>query len=214
MTPTLTTFLWAVACVGASASREEVPPEMVVQAPPLAPRAADAVSSSAVPPEFERVAMALSAYHAEDLPTRATLDALPNAEDALRWLALHGRTDGVRARALVALAEYPSSENLGFVDTVLAGQSTPLYLHAACFEALARWPVSERSGRVDAIRAALGSSSPSVVVAAARAARGIDSLREVVLDVGRSHPSASVREQIHMMETHVPVGVMAPVEPQ
>ena len=67
------------------------------------------------PAHADKILMALSARHPEDLPSTSQWANLPDASDALMWIVVHGPINLHRERALTALRFYPSTTNKNFL---------------------------------------------------------------------------------------------------
>jgi hypothetical protein len=198
----LLSFLY-LACAAPSGLDLEHPVvhDTMVAAGPVEPptlRSAPGDGSIDMPPAAQGIAYLLNAHHAEDLPTRAELDAHLHAEAGLHWLATQSGTLGTQARALGLLSLYPSDATMALVDRRLVEPDLHPMLRAAGLNAVGGWPLSARAARVGMLRDALRSADVAVVVSAARAARGLPELTEEVEQMRTGHPSTTVRELLSM----------------
>ncbi len=123
------------------------------------------------------IAVMLRAHHAEDLPTRASIEAHPGGAEALRWVAEHHALQGVRARGLLALSFFPDDASLAVVRAVLADPGASPSLRAASTRALSGWDLSERSDLRALAVESLYSDNLSVAVAGAVVLRGVPEAR-------------------------------------
>ncbi len=136
----------------------------------------------------------LGARHAEDAPTREVLDAHPDAEQALIWLAANAEALLIRARALEALGLYPSDAN----RTLLLGYATGdahSKVRAAAVRALSGWPLDEDGPLVEQLTSLLTDPEVPVAIAAAKGLGGVAAARPALEAVvaAEGTPAAVVR---------------------
>lgn len=175
-------FALSLACTGPSPATEEVP---VVEAEvtPATPTAlpdevvregSGAAASTEPAPDFVApVAALLQARHVDDLPTRETLDAHPQAQDALIWIAGNATEMVQRERALMLLGLYPDAASATVLLDTLSGDAHPK-LKAAAIRGAAAQDLGANADLLNAIVGALSSDDVRMGVAAAEALAGVE----------------------------------------
>jgi hypothetical protein len=132
-----------------------------------APEATSPVSLGEKPASADAIEGLLRARDADDLPTRAALDAHDDPERALRWLSGNAALAGTQDRALLSLGLYPSAENADFLAAFAVAGRAPSE-RAAALRGLAAMEAGLRAPHRAVIQA--GASDPHRAVAAAGAA--------------------------------------------
>lgn len=128
------------------------------------------------PPSAAPIAELLAARHAGDLPSREALDAHPDAQAALAWLAGNAEALITRARALEALALYPSDNSREVLLTVATGTGHSK-LRSAAARALGTWDLNADVGLRDALVGLLSDPEVPVAVASAKSLAGVAAAR-------------------------------------
>ncbi len=125
----------------------------------------------------------LKAHHIEDLPSKATLEKHPKAEEALLWIALNGDTVGTKSRAVKLLSYYNTDKSTEFIKTMCEKGDTHHTVRASAFHVVAGWSTSQRTDMASVISKGLDDSNALVVVAACKAATGLPSLDSQIQNV-------------------------------
>jgi hypothetical protein len=174
-------FALSLACTGPSPATEEVPvvdvtteatvttlPEEVVRE-----GSGTDAPTEAAPDYVAAVSALLQARHVDDLPTRETLDANPQAHDALIWIAGNAGEMVQRERALMLLGLYPDDASATVLLDVLSGDAHPK-LKAAAIQGASAQDLAANTALFDAIVGALSADDVRMGVAAAEALAGVE----------------------------------------
>ena len=174
--------------------------EKVVSTDVVAAETVNAASSQATettgPASVAALIPLLKAHHSQDLPTRETLDRHEGAEEGLLWLAANADEMGVKARALMLLGLYESESSIALLDSIVSDTGQPYQLRESGFKAISSWSLEQRSARAETIGTGLSDKNPLVVIAAASAAQGVESLAGQLADTAQNHPVQMVREEL------------------
>jgi hypothetical protein len=142
----------------------------------------------------------LLARHVDDLPSRATLDHHPGAEQSLHRLA---RTDVklvVRARALQLLGLYPTRESEAILVQVAQDAGQPEKLRAAALHGLGGYDLSARADLREIVLAQLDSPDAMVAVAAVVALRDVPAaaaaLERIAGDAAAPSPAREMAREV------------------
>ena len=153
-----------------------------------------AASEAGSPASVGPISELLAARHDGDLPTRETLDAHPDGQEALAWLAAHAEALLTRARALEALALYPTDGHRELLLGYATGTAHSK-VRAAAVRALGSWDLDEDAALRERIVALLSDAEVPVAIAAAQSLAGVaaarPALEAVVASEGR--PAVVVR---------------------
>ena len=159
---------------------ERPAPTLVTRSPAPAAQSAPVESALPLPPEVASLRPLLLAEHPADLPNRKGLEAHPEAQTALRWMADNDALMLVRARSLDLLGLWDTEENAAFLATRAGDGALHVKQRTAAILGLSRMNLNQRTEAREALIGIAEGAEAACAVEAVGALAGVGTAREAL----------------------------------
>ncbi len=194
----LASFTLCVALGACDSERGSTPPQEETPAAQHTARRASADPAVTADPAETRAALRslYSARHTKDLPSRESIEAHPEGEDAVRWLAQHDDAMAVRARALASLQMFPNDDSEAVLREAIGTPDNPATIRSAALRALKGWDLSQREDLRSLAISGLSSEDIPVAAAAAQVLANVPEASEALEQRLSESPPPAVERAI------------------